>query len=36
MAGYVEGQNVADRIPLGRKANTIVCRRWRPNWFAVK
>jgi len=24
--GYVEGQNVAHRVPLGRKVNTIDCR----------
>ena len=32
--GYVEGENVDDRIPLGEKVNSIDCRRWRPIWFA--
>ena len=28
------GPERRDRIPLGGGANTIGCRRWRPNWFA--
>ena len=33
--GYIEGENVA-MYTAGRRANTIECPRWRPNWFADK
>ena len=33
--GYVEDRDCNDRIPLGRVANTIGCRLWRPIWLAV-
>ena len=33
--GYVEGQNVSDRVPLGWRANTIACRRSWPISSAV-
>ena len=29
------GPERRDRIPLGRRSNTIGCRRWRPIWFAA-
>jgi putative tryptophan/tyrosine transport system substrate-binding protein len=32
--GYVEGQNVAIEYRW-RRVNMIVCRSWRPIWFAV-
>jgi putative ABC transport system substrate-binding protein len=32
--GYVEGQNVAIEYA-GRGVNMIVCRSWRPIWFAA-
>ena len=35
-AGYVDGRNVVDRIPTGRKAEPIGCRRWWLIWFVVK
>ena len=31
--GYVEGENVTIQYRAGPAANTIGCRRWRPNWF---
>jgi len=34
-AGFVEGQNVAIET-VGRKAEVIGSRRWRPIWFIVR
>jgi hypothetical protein len=34
-AGYVEGQTSRSNT-VGRKANMIYCRPWRPIWFVVR